>query len=246
LELEFFFIYPVKQEDVRIGIEPNLEELQHLFKSGERKTLDEGVPGAYHRCLFYTDEFSLPFDDLYDVESQKLPLGGDPTKESFVYPFPIGFRKEMGNFFRPPITDLEWMEVGARALARFTEDYRQNKLTTEEGSESEIIKKVDYKVPLYNRHTNVAVTMVSSKSTDTVKHIFNEVYVEDQTHIILEPSKEGSDHDPNACRVCKRADQPLKLCGRCKKKLYCSRECQQKDWSIHSKICTPKEKDEKK
>ena len=38
------------------------------------------------------------------------------------------------------------------------------------------------------------------------------------------------------CNFCSKTDQ-LKKCGRCMLVGYCSRECQQKDWKEHKKIC---------
>jgi len=233
-----FFYYPVKNEDIRIGIETSPQELEHLFKTGERATLEESNPNAYHRCLFYTDEFSLPFDDLYDIETQSLPIGANPEETPFCYPFPIAFRKDMANFFRPPINDLEWMEVASHALAEFTADYKQGKFEPKDG----VVKKISYRVPIYNRHTELFVTWVSQTSFSVLNEVWNEVSVPEVQFQLKEPIKlVGTEHDPNACRVCKSTQEALKKCGRCKQKLYCSRECQSKDWPIHQKICVKKD-----
>ena len=45
------------------------------------------------------------------------------------------------------------------------------------------------------------------------------------------------------CAVCKKSesalakDVKLKHCARCKKVLYCARECQKQHWKIHKKDC---------
>ena len=36
---------------------------------------------------------------------------------------------------------------------------------------------------------------------------------------------------------CGKANVPLKRCGKCKSAVYCSRECQAKDWAHHKKFC---------
>jgi hypothetical protein len=39
------------------------------------------------------------------------------------------------------------------------------------------------------------------------------------------------------CDTCNKAGYSFKRCGRCKKTIYCSRECQKKDWKTHKKNC---------
>ena len=46
------------------------------------------------------------------------------------------------------------------------------------------------------------------------------------------------------CIVCRRAENivegiTLKRCGGCKKKMYCSRECQTSHWAKHKAECKP-------
>jgi len=53
----------------------------------------------------------------------------------------------------------------------------------------------------------------------------------------------ASEHDPDACRVCQRKGIALKKCGKCKQKLYCSRECQIKDWEKHKLICVERKEE---
>lgn len=44
--------------------------------------------------------------------------------------------------------------------------------------------------------------------------------------------------DQERCGACGKRVGSLSLCGKCKKKKYCSRECQVKDWKVHKKNCT--------
>ncbi len=39
------------------------------------------------------------------------------------------------------------------------------------------------------------------------------------------------------CKGCKNGFENLKKCGRCMKPMYCSKECQRKDWKIHKNKC---------
>jgi len=47
------------------------------------------------------------------------------------------------------------------------------------------------------------------------------------------------------CNVCRRYDKDIhiqfKYCGACKKKAYCSKECQQADWKEHKRECRMKD-----
>ena len=48
------------------------------------------------------------------------------------------------------------------------------------------------------------------------------------------------------CNGCKIISLKLKICTGCNKVLYCSRECQKKDWKEHKKICKKDWKEHKK
>ena len=39
------------------------------------------------------------------------------------------------------------------------------------------------------------------------------------------------------CKTCEKGFERLKYCSKCMEMLYCSRECQVKDWSSHKKKC---------
>ena len=59
-----------------------------------------------------------------------------------------------------------------------------------------------------------------------------------------ETTGSGSKQKPSVPRVCaccmkneKDLPGPLKHCARCKRTLYCSRECQSSNWKRHKKLC---------
>jgi hypothetical protein len=39
------------------------------------------------------------------------------------------------------------------------------------------------------------------------------------------------------CNVCCNLGREYKVCGRCKARRFCSRQCQLKDWPTHKKVC---------
>ena len=45
---------------------------------------------------------------------------------------------------------------------------------------------------------------------------------------------------PGGCRVCSGVGS--KQCSKCKRVVYCSRECQVLDWKVHKRECTQKKK----
>ncbi|KAG8222273.1 hypothetical protein J437_LFUL001471 [Ladona fulva] len=53
----------------------------------------------------------------------------------------------------------------------------------------------------------------------------------------------GADKDggkgEGLCEACGDWDKPCKACSRCKKTLYCGKECQRFHWFVHKKTCTP-------
>lgn len=51
---------------VTLGLETDPENLMHLMQHGERKSL-EG-PTGYHRCVQFTTDWGMPFDDLFEIE----------------------------------------------------------------------------------------------------------------------------------------------------------------------------------
>jgi len=226
------YFYPNKDE-IRIGFETSPAEMSTLFQTGMRATIDENTPGAYHRALFFTDEFSAPFNDLYDIDKYRYELATKPSKEHCI-PFPIAFYKEMTGFFRPPIIDLDWFEVCLWALMKFADDWKSKKIT------AETAVSVAYTVPIYNRNTEVKITLYhpKKKNFEGLEELWEKVHVPEQKESMKPDVVIGTEHDPNACRVCKIIPKSLKSCGVCKRKLYCSVECQKKDWPIHKKICS--------
>ena len=61
-----------------------------------------------------------------------------------------------------------------------------------------------------------------------LQELWDQVSIPDQKKVDKVIESRASEHDPDACRVCKRKGIALKKCGKCKQRLYCSRECQVK------------------
>jgi len=230
-ELESFFL-TLAQDEMIMGMEVNPYELKTLLQKGERATLDENIPGAFHRCLAFTDEFSMPFEDLFMIDSQNWELAGTSAR---CFPFPIAFRKDMGeHLFRPPLPDFEWFEVACYTYLELQRDVNNNKIKLQNA------EGIDYTVTLFNRHENVKATwyIKSDDNFSTLDPVWEKVAVPDKVPL-QEPSKEVKfSTDDSACKVCGKKEVTLKRCGKCKEKLYCSRECQVANWPDHSKTCS--------
>mmetsp|Transcript_3568 Transcript_3568/g.8130 ORF Transcript_3568/g.8130 Transcript_3568/m.8130 type:complete len:281 (+) Transcript_3568:720-1562(+) len=53
--------------------------------------------------------------------------------------------------------------------------------------------------------------------------------------------------EPRECNHCGKSDQDFQnsymICSRCKRKFYCSKDCQRADWALHKNTCQPPTKD---
>lgn len=43
--------------------------------------------------------------------------------------------------------------------------------------------------------------------------------------------------EKEVCATCREYTEDIKVCGKCKKRQYCSVECQRKDWRTHKQFC---------
>ena len=58
------------------------------------------------------------------------------------------------------------------------------------------------------------------------------------------PNENEKNLDPRTCAYCRKVStELLQVCGRCKKKFYCNRDCQKSAWKGHKLECEPTKKE---
>ncbi|KAF2213895.1 hypothetical protein CERZMDRAFT_95923 [Cercospora zeae-maydis SCOH1-5] len=84
-------------------------------------------------------------------------------------------------------------------------------------------------------------TSISSTKADAQPELFRE-RAEQLMALCAKEDAKAPKHGDEVCGNCgaeTRADgSPLLTCGKCKKRRYCSTDCQKKEWKSHKKVCT--------
>jgi hypothetical protein len=63
----------------------------------------------------------------------------------------------------------------------------------------------------------------------------------DRMHMVMKRTISGL-RPPRIPRCCEcLAENPRKVCSRCKRTKYCGRACQKRDWATHKLVCGPAE-----
>jgi len=220
-----------------LGMELNVEELAHLFKDGERKSLKG--ENDYHRALIFSNEFKVPLADLDDAERYGWALPGPTTSNGC--PFPFLFKDDMDETLtRPSQYELEWFELGLRALVCYQQDY------VNLGSPAAPAPEREYKIDLPSAD-HVAITLrywgyefAQLSAAWPALEEKGKPKSSEVKPVVVNPSS-----DQLACVMCGTAENVvsgpvLKRCGNCKLKMYCSRDCQAKHWQWHKTACVPK------
>jgi hypothetical protein len=104
----------------------------------------------------------------------------------------------------------------------------------------------------FTKHSNGIINLVKSESiyiqlsnqkTPTLQPIFVEIRLKDFTSInlkVLIKSKNQEVEYFYICCKCLKRMKRMKRCSVCKNIYYCSKNCQNKDWGSHKKICNKK------
>jgi len=221
----FFMAASGEAGGITLGQETDPHELMSLLKNGERANIGEN---DYHRCLAFSEEENVAFEDLNAIERYNWKIPNSKSNTHSI-PFPFAFLHDAGEgLFRPTRADLDWFEVALRAITAFTEtwkkkgklddDYKFELLTT--------IYKTDVRAQV--RYYGLKLDKLEADWKDLVAYASKQ------------PGSDYPTTDLTACRICGKpptATEPLKRCGSCKLLLYCTKECQAKDWSIHKTHC---------
>lgn len=228
-------LFTVTGKDMEPGIimETKWSDMRSLLES--RKKPING-PEDYYCVLIFTGESGIPFADLEAAERYEWPLATrsifNSTKipkdeeQASCFPLPACFPDsppEVEKMFRPKRWELLWFEVACKAIARFTREYRKD----------EASPRVDLRFPISLHSGNSAVRVCFWDTPERFDEV--ETFFKNEQINVTQSSL--------ACVICNKLEDGgqvvLKRCGTCKKKLYCSRECQMADWKAHKPKCTP-------
>jgi len=221
----FFMAASGESGGITLGQETNPHELMSLLKNGERATLGEH---DYHRCLAFSEEESVAFEDINAIERYNWAIPKDKNNP-FTIPYPFAFRQDAGEgSFRPSRDDLDWFEVALRAIAGFTAAWK-TKGGSEEAHNFELLTTI------YKNDVRVQVKLYGLQ-LDKLEAEWNNLV----TNASKPPGSDYPTTDLTTCRICGKAPtatEQLKRCGNCKLLLYCTKECQAKDWNTHKVHC---------
>jgi hypothetical protein len=257
-DIRFFLVSGNKLEP-GIIYETNWDDTEALIRTGYHSNSSQ----AYCALLFVGEE-SMPFDDLdamerfgwelassthkSDKKKKKLKDAAkkkQPTEEKdeaqddeeeeedevdeweHCYPLPVCFPTsplKIEDMYRPARREILWFELASKIITRTS-------------------KKFTDGVPIASfREDNQSFFLNSGKAT--VNYSFwssMEEYGELRRYIDTETARINAPK----CKLCGKAEDPahgivLKNCANCKVKLYCSRDCQAKDWATHKLTCVKK------
>jgi hypothetical protein len=226
-------------DSITLGMETDPRELAHLFAHGERATL-QGETGV-HRCLMWKDEWGSPLDDLDAQEKYQWILPADP-REKECFPFAFCFKTDpSSDAVRPSRIDLDFFDIACRAILKFTLDWIEKKVTPENAKDKE------YEITWLGDPKKVKVSFygldLASLEKDWPRIVEESAPKQapppkaSPAPVIAESSATG-----DVCVICGKKEDAakglaMKRCGQCKKKLYCSRECQLAHWPQHKGTC---------
>eukprot|EP01102_Stenamoeba_stenopodia_P003020 TRINITY_DN12953_c0_g1_i1.p1 TRINITY_DN12953_c0_g1~~TRINITY_DN12953_c0_g1_i1.p1 ORF type:complete len:448 (+),score=102.43 TRINITY_DN12953_c0_g1_i1:126-1469(+) len=217
-----------KQMEPGLIMETEWPNLRSIIESGKK-------PGSDYYCaMIFAAEEGIPFADLEAIERYEWPLATrsivnsqkipNDEEQANCFPLPVCFPDsppDIEQMFRPKWWELLWFEVAAKAVAQFTREFNQDDSKAD----------VRFTLPLSGGKNVVRVTFWSSPEQWTDLENFFKHEKVNLPQVAL------------GCVVCNKiengTDMILKRCGGCKKKMYCSRECQAADWKTHKLKCVP-------
>jgi len=224
----------------------NISEFKHFIRNPN--FVDE-APSVQFGLLSTT-----PHNDLDDVETYNWPVAKDKDGYPFIVNLLKGFFVTMAPQYvkRLDLANLKWIEAATLGMIEYMKkcvkhgslfgmEGPKNFLVTEESS------KTGFRVQTYDGEAYVTVMAEKDATVRSTTFIGNtRDEVEKQMEIIQDKwAKEMDAHEKGTlkkCHVCgiTKSDLGKKLfkCGRCKKVLYCSKECQTHDWPSHKTHCT--------
>jgi hypothetical protein len=241
-ETRFFLVTGNNFLESGFMMEANWDEVKSLLSTHKRINTD-----LRFNALFFVTEIAVPFDDLDAQERYgweiSAPLPPEPKKEEPEkeptegaegdkpaekkkseepenWPLPVTFATlppDVEDIRRPNAVDLSWMEVATRVITAFANE------------NPTVPDKIIYKQDV----------IFSASGKATIRYSFCPSPLE-WTELEKYIEQEKKRHVAPVCKKCGKIEEegsPLKICGQCKQKLYCSRECQSADWGSHKLNC---------
>ncbi|KAK3090459.1 hypothetical protein FSP39_012031 [Pinctada imbricata] len=95
-------------------------------------------------------------------------------------------------------------------------------------------------IPTTKNHTQEEMEMMGKPKDEndiytSLPVVTDRNIIRDNDKVFLHPSKKAE--SISVCFYCHKTATNLKLCSKCKKALYCSKECQKRDFTKHKHVC---------
>ena len=194
--------------------------------------------------IFVSDAFQSEPSEMQFAGSQLLPKHLIPDCTSSAFQIYHNFLKHIEDCAIPVTKDVLKEEV-EKQLEHYTTQandlvaiVEENSEINEEENSPEIRKNMLIQALLLNRKALQCTEItLNQEMAATIQHQIERI----STKLGDNANKQNMEHvitrECSCCGKTETHNEKLKVCGGCKRRLYCSAQCQKQDWAGHKSMC---------